>query len=127
LEGGGGGGGISAHNLFTQCLPISKLFISAFGDFWCQFHQYFMRAFYANILLPKSHKAKLKLEKSCVRHFCKKKWHKMLMKLTTGVDFINILCKHFAPIFLCQKLQNCDLGLNIFWHQNIGKKTSVQC
>jgi len=35
-----------------------------------------------------------------------KEERKMLMKLTPGVSFINILLEHFAPIFLCQKLQS---------------------
>jgi len=28
----------------------------------------------------------------------------MLVKVTTGVNFINILCPHFAPIFLRQNI-----------------------
>jgi len=30
--------------------------------------------------------------------------HRMLMKMTPGVNFINILCTPFVPIFLCQKI-----------------------
>jgi len=37
---------------------------------------------------------------------CIKAAHKMSVKLTPGVNFINILHAHFAPIFWCQKLQS---------------------
>jgi hypothetical protein len=34
----------------------------------------------------------------------KKQAHKTVMKLTPGVNFINILGGAFSPIFLCQKI-----------------------
>ncbi len=42
----------------------------------------FHARFFANILSPKSNKAKLQLEKSCAKHLCMKNMQKMLMKLT---------------------------------------------
>ncbi len=49
--------------------------------------------------MPKIYKAKLILEKSCAKHFCTKKGgRKMLMKLTPGLNFINILCTAFTHI-----------------------------
>jgi len=41
-----------------------------------------------------------------------------------GVNFINILCAHFAPIFWLQKIQSCVLGLKFFWCQNNSKKSA---
>jgi hypothetical protein len=43
----------------------------------------------------------------------------MLVKLTTFVNFTNILHAHFAP-----KIKKLCFGFGIFWHQNIGKKSA---
>ncbi len=52
----------------------------------CEFHQYFMHAFCANIFVPKNYKATALLEKSYAKHFCMKNVAlKMLMKLTTAL------------------------------------------
>jgi len=71
-------------------------------DYRCQFHQHFTGTFCANIFSPKLQSWKVTWE-SCAQHFHTKHAHKMLMKLTTGVNFINILRMHFAPIFWRQK------------------------
>jgi len=53
-------------------------------------------AFAPNILSPKNYKAKLQLEKICVKHFCTKKGtRKMLMKLTPETNPIKLLFLHF--------------------------------
>jgi len=38
--------------------------------------------------------------------FIQKGAHKMLMKLTPAVNFINISCEPFSPIFFAKKLQS---------------------
>jgi len=56
-----------------------------------QFHRHFTSSFCVNILLPKSHKANLIREKLQKALSDKKGLSKMLMKLTPGVNFINVL------------------------------------
>jgi len=52
--------------------------------------------FIAYILLSKNYKAKLQLEKSCSEHFCTKKGsHKIMVKLTPAINFINIIHTNF--------------------------------
>jgi len=61
-----------------------------------QFHQHVTSSFCTNILAPKSYKAKLSLQKSFKRHFhIYKVESKMLVKLTPGVNFTNILLSAF--------------------------------
>ena len=38
-----------------------------------QFHQHFMSSFCANLLAPKTYKAKMYIQKSCLKGFCTKK------------------------------------------------------
>jgi hypothetical protein len=45
----------------------------------------------------------------------------------TRVNFIETLRTHFAPIFLCQKLQSCVLDLKLFGAKISAKKPSVNC
>jgi len=60
----------------------------------------------ADILLPKITWPKCNREKLREALLNEKRASKMLMKLTAGVNFINILRANFAPIFLRQKLQS---------------------
>jgi len=51
----------------------------------------------------------------------------MFIKLTIGVDFINILRSHFALIFWRQKLQSCVLGLKFFNTKISVQKLLIKC
>jgi len=56
-------------------------------------YQHFTSSFCDDILLPKNYKAKLQLEKSFTKHITHlyaKAAYKMMLKLTTRVNFINI-------------------------------------
>ncbi len=44
-----------------------------------------------------------------------------------GLDFINILHMHFVPIFWCQKLQSCVLGLTLLGAKISAKKVHIRC
>jgi hypothetical protein len=46
--------------------------------------------------------------------FAKKAAYKMLVKLTSAVNFTNILSCIFCTKFWRQKFQSCDLGLKFF-------------
>jgi len=61
-----------------------------------QFHQHFTCAFCTNILEPKITKLCFGFEIFWRQNIIKKETHKMLMKLTPGVDFINILRQYFG-------------------------------
>jgi len=62
----------------------------------CQFHQHFTHAFCANIFVPKIFKPKTQLCHFLGRNFGPKHTCKMLLKLTPGVNFINILHTNFS-------------------------------
>ncbi len=57
----------------------------------CQFHQQFTCTFFCFVTFWR-------------KNISSKAAYKMLMKLTTGVNFINILFVHFTPIFLHHKI-----------------------
>jgi len=102
----------------------------------CQFHQCFMRSFNAH----RSRK-RIKTVKSSVYLFTllgsagAKAVYRILIKLTPGINFINILRPSLHMKFCHQKLQSCALSLNFFLRQNIGTKctckmlklTTAQC
>jgi hypothetical protein len=53
--------------------------------------------------------------------------HKMLVKLTPGVNFINILQVPFAPIFLCQKIPKPrEKQRKALLYKNVACKTLVK-
>jgi len=62
-------------------------------DYCGQFHQHFMWEFFVRKCFGQLHVTKEKLPK---RLLYKKSAHKMLMKLTPGLNFINILCTAFT-------------------------------
>jgi len=70
-------------------------------DTRCQFHQHFTSTFCANIFAPKKFKAKTYLKKLRKVLLYKKFAHKMLMKLTPAVNFINILRARFCTKANC--------------------------
>jgi hypothetical protein len=51
---------------------------------------------------------------------------KMFMKLTTGVNFIYILCSTFGTKVFCQAFLYLLLGFVIFWQKNIGTKAACK-
>jgi len=61
----------------------------------CQFHQHFTCTFFADILAPKKFKPKTQLCNFWRKNIGATWARKMLMKLTTGVNFINILLEPF--------------------------------
>jgi len=52
----------------------------------------------------------------------KKLAHKMLMKLTTGVNFINILCGSFCTKVFWPAFFSLRFGFVIIWRKDIGAK-----
>ncbi len=56
-----------------------------------EFYQHFRSSFWTNII--NVIKAKLYLEKSCANYFCTKTALKMLVKLTFGSNFTNLLAQ----------------------------------
>ncbi len=83
----------------------------------CQFHHHFTCAFFANILAPKYFKPKTQLcnfwHKNVGANARVKCAHKMLIKQTPGVNFINVVRTSFWQLFqlhVCSKsCQNVHL------------------
>ena len=72
----------------------------------CQYHQHFKISFYANIIFPKKLQSQtVSIEKMHKTLSPKKADFKMLVKLTTGVDFTKILQATFKllPYILAYK------------------------
>jgi len=63
--------------------------------------------FYVRVFLYKSAWRSFSFGKKALSY--EKHTHKMLMKLTPGVNFINILLPAFAPIILSQKITKAKL------------------
>jgi len=74
-------------------------------SFCSQFQQHFMSNFFSYISSPKYYKDKLLVQENYVNTFIQKAEHQMLIKLTPGVNFINILCSHFT----CQDPQSVNI------------------
>jgi hypothetical protein len=47
---------------------------------------------------------------------------KMSVKLTTEVNFINVLCERFSFKILAPKITKLCFGFEIFWRQNFVQK-----
>jgi len=67
-----------------------------------------MSSFCGNFLLQKDYKSNLlpRRERLCKTLLFKKADHKMFAKLTSLVNFTNILGVAFTMIFFCQKIPN---------------------
>jgi len=77
----------------------------------CQFHQHFTCTLFMQNCLSKlfSTYPTVWLCNCCWKEIGTKAARKMLVKLTQGVNFINILCPHFAPIFWNQKITRLNV------------------
>ncbi len=64
----------------------------------------------------------LSLGSTCIAAVCR-----TLMKLSLGVNFINILRAHFIYEILAPKITKLWFGFEIFWRQNIGKNAPAKC
>jgi len=73
-------------------------------------------------LAPKITKQYFGFEIFCHSNISKKSALKMLMKLTPGVNFINILPLHFWYKNELSSFSIITFGSANSWHQNIGKK-----
>ncbi len=62
----------------------------------CQFHQH------TNVLFAAFLYLQFSFEIFWWNNICAKATHKLFVKLTVGVNFINISCAPFVPIFCCQ-------------------------
>jgi len=90
--------------------------------------------FYARIWHPyfgaKKLQSQMKVEKSCSICFrTKKRLHKMLMKLTPVVNFINIFCAHFSyeSPFKAKTLLEKRLSYEKHMHKTLIKLTPGRC
>ncbi len=80
-----------------------------------QFHKYFMCTFCANILVPKNFKAKNVTKEKLHKALSYEKFVlKMLMKLTTDLNFINILHTIFCTTVLCRAFLYFLIGFVFF-------------
>jgi len=59
--------------------------------------------------------------------FLKKSLENMLVKLTLGVNFINILHERFLHKSALRSFSLVHYGFVIFWQKDIGKKALVKC
>jgi hypothetical protein len=90
--------------------------------FWCKFHQHYMRTFFVRTSLWQLFLHTCNKRKLPKRHSYENRVRITLMKLTTGVNFINIL-----PCLFCSKVHieaflELKFGFVIFWRKNIGAK-----
>jgi hypothetical protein len=61
------------------------------------------------------------------KNLYKKRTRKMLMKLTIGVNFTNILHAHFLREQIAQLFSNYSLALCLFGKRILTKKARVKC
>ncbi len=88
---------------------------------WSLFWQNFTSSFFTYFLLPKNYKPKQ-------NYLAQKDACKMLMKLTPGVNFINILQLNFLCKSAWRSFYLVTFWLfNIVWPQNIGSKVAIKC
>ncbi len=90
-----------------------------------QFHQHFRCAFFANILLPKNSKPKWTREKLCEALLYEKHAYKMLMKLTPGVNFTNMLMYSFFTRADPKSIKRWSRQQYLFTHLGFARTKAV--
>jgi len=62
----------------------------------------------------------------CRKEIACKSLCKMLVKLTQGVNFINILCAPFCVKVFCAAFLLLHFGFVVFWQKNISTKATCK-